>query len=352
MKRFFSQPDWAELSRKAYHRRRRRDRRAVAQYAHQSVLAEARRSRAARIHNAPEHILKAPAVFCLVENTSAVIEYFEEVGVTTDRGHNVLLDFRDVNVLAPDAVVLLISRIRDRRSTHGMRVRVAKPSQPDAKRLWNDSGIREHVRLAEGDEEEWPEPRGRIITKRRFRAEPEDAAFLKDFAEQRLASSSDVWPGVQTILLECMTNTFNHAEGARREQKNVAHEPWWAGVYCDKAHEIAKFTFLDNGIGILESIRLKRVQEAFRWAGFINNAEALKMVFAGEVPSTTGLHYRGEGLPTIREVLASDSEVDRVIVVTNDVRADLGEGSYEMLQTPFRGTMVYWEKKGTWQPKF
>jgi hypothetical protein len=352
MKRRFSLPTWSQFSRNAYHRRRRREEREVARRAHQSVLAEARRSRAARIHSAPEQILRAPSHFCLVDNTEAVIDYFEQVSVSTDRGHNVLLDFREVETLAPDAVVLLISQIRDRRLTHAMRVRVAKPAQPEAKRLWNDSGIREHVRLAEADDEEWPEPRGRIITKRRFRAEPEDAAFLKDFAEQRLAPSFDVWPGVQTILLECMTNTFNHAEGARREQRNVTHEPWWAGVYCDKAHQVAKFTFLDNGIGILESIKLKRMQEVFRWAGFIDNAEALKQVFSGQVPSTTGLHYRGEGLPTIREVLITDGEVDRVVVVANDVRVDLGADTYQVLQMPFRGTMVYWEKKGTWQPGF
>jgi hypothetical protein len=291
-------------------------------------------------------------MFCLVENTKELIAFIDRIGAVTQSVSNVVLDFRDVEVLGPDAVVLLISRIRDRSLTHGMRVRVIKPSHATPKRLWNDSGIREHIKLAEGDEEEWPQPRGRIITKRKYRAEPDDAEFLKSFAEQRLSPEMDAWPGVQTILLECMTNTFNHAEGARREQRTETHEPWWAGVYCDKDTSTARFTFLDNGIGILESIRLKGVHETLRRLGVVSNADAMRQLLAGKVPSTTGLRYRGEGLPSIQEILVEEGEVDRVVIIANDVRADLVTDQFEVLPKPFRGTMVYWEKKGTWQPGY
>ena len=280
------------------------------------------------------------------------MKFFDTVSGVTESDKNVVLDFRDSSVVAPDGIVLLISRIRDRRLTHDMRIRVNAPSAPAPRRLWNDSGIREHVQLAQSDDEDWPEPRGRIITKRRYKAEPEDAVFLKNFAEQRLASKPNAWPGVQTILLECMTNTFNHAEGARVEQKTETHEPWWAGVYCDKENEVARFTFLDNGIGILESVRLKWAQEVLRRMGIVSNTEAMRQLLAGQVASTTGLPYRGEGLPSIREVLVAEQAVERIVIIANDVWVDIGSADYRLLPAPFPGTMVYWEKKGTWQAGF
>ena len=56
-------------------------------------------------------------------------------------------------------------------------------------------------------------------------------------------------------LVECMTNTHNHAKCMEvpkpthlANRKKKEHEEWMAGVMCDDG--IAHFAFVDQGVGI------------------------------------------------------------------------------------------------------
>jgi hypothetical protein len=185
-----------------------------------------------------------------------------------------------------------------------------------------------------------------------LKTEPEAALMLRRFAALHIEPEHDAdWLSVQTVLLECMTNTFNHSRGQSKLQRHESKEPWYAAVYCDEAAAAAKFSFLDHGVGILASIR-----ENPRWFEFLkmktrSAASVLKAVMEGEISSATGLSHRGEGLPEMRRIVVDDHELDRFVIITNRVVADVYAGTYHMMVEEFPGTFLYWEKQGKWRVK-
>ncbi len=68
----------------------------------------------------------------------------------------------------------------------------------------------------------------------------------------------------------------------------------------------------------------------------------LRALLEGKIPSSTGQPYRGRGLPSIyRSCL--DGKIQRLIIVTNDVRADATLGSFSSLPAELQGVLLYWE---------
>jgi hypothetical protein len=72
------------------------------------------------------------------------------------------------------------------------------------------------------------------------------------------------------------------------------------------------------------------------------NTKLLRQILGGQIESATGLAYRGKGLPRIRRFL-DDGKISRLVIVANDVYADVGADDFRVLQEPFKGTLVYWE---------
>ena len=120
------------------------------------------------------------------------------------------------------------------------------------------------------------------------------ASALIRFSAEKLFGEPLKLKGVYTTLIECMNNTINHATMDEDDK-----EVWWATVYFDEERKIAFFNFLDNGVGILESLDLKWHNDLKLMTGLKNNADILREVLEGKIGSRIGLSYRGKGLPEI-----------------------------------------------------
>jgi len=228
-------------------------------------------------------------------------------------------------------------------------MRASRPKNPEPRRIWNDSGLTDIFQST--DSEELPEPRGKIIMRSMVETNPEAALFLREFAQQYVTLENETeWLSIQTILLEGMANTVNHADGSSGEERHQSGEPWYAAVYCDEVTSSAKFTFLDTGVGILQSLRKKPPLRDRLLMSTTSSHGVLRKVLEGEITSSTGLKHRGEGLPEIRTIAAFDGEVDRLVIVTNDVFADVTATQFSTLPVDFHGTVIYWEKIGRWKP--
>lgn len=346
MKRLLSEAAWSQQTKRVQRRIRRRQ--------HASLLAAqatlASKTRHTIRLNAPEELISAPSNFSLITNPEEVIRFFDRVRATTQSRKNVRLDFRDIESLAPDAIAFMIARCRRSKARNYMHVHATKPTQPSLRKIWNDSGLTDVFRSSDGDEV--LERRGRILTQSMIKADPNAALALRQFAAEHIKLDNEShWLSVQTVLIECMTNTFNHATGQSRYQRHMSDEPWYAAVYCDEDAGSAKFSFLDNGVGIIENLRQKPFYK--RWFEGLGSPDArvLRNLLRRKIASATGLKHRGEGLPEIRTIVQVDHEIEKFVIVTNRVVADVSAGTYLMIDADFQGTFLYWEKPGEWRKK-
>ena len=62
----------------------------------------------------------------------------------------------------------------------------------------------------------------------------------------------------------------------------------------------------------------------------------------GKVPSTTGLSYRGKGLPSIYRA-QERGHLKSLVIIANDVYANIAADDYHSLKENFPGTLIYWE---------
>jgi hypothetical protein len=165
-------------------------------------------------------------------------------------------------------------------------------------------------------------------------------------------ASSTIWgqkrtcKGLQRTLLELMQNTNNHADINKKGEKH-----WWLSVNHDKPNKKVSFIFIDYGVGIFESLKHKPNDN--KWFGWFekiknrlvygDNPEIFKLLLEGQMHLTvTGQHFRGKGLPGIREVL-SRNQISNLRIISNNVFSDVANEKYIRLNEEFSGTFVTWE---------
>jgi hypothetical protein len=143
-----------------------------------------------------------------------------------------------------------------------------------------------------------------------------------------------------------MANTRNHASGRNEHKKWQAikkrpPELWWATVYADTGRKKICFTFVDTGVGIFRSVRIGTVRRIYEFvSGGSNDPEILRDMLLGRVPSSTRLSFRGKGLPYINR-LAMERRISSLVIVANDVYANVNSGVFEKLHAPFHGTLSF-----------
>jgi len=154
-----------------------------------------------------------------------------------------------------------------------------------------------------------------------------------------------VYKGLQRSLVELMQNSFNHASPIKEGEKH-----WWLSVNVSQMQKRAAFSFIDYGVGIFESLNGKSEgSKWFNWKSLMNlfnsetNAEILKMILDGDLHKTvTGKHYRGKGLPGIKEAMDRNL-ISNLYIITNNVFANVSANNYITLPNNFEGTFVYFE---------
>lgn len=114
--------------------------------------------------------------------------------------------------------------------------------------------------------------------------------------------------------------------------------------FGDHVRRIVCYSFVDTGVGIFKSVQVRALQRIFKLIGITNNAELLKDILNGGMPSRTGLAYRGKGLPKIYKA-ARNGDLKSLYIVSNNVFADIERSVFIELKTPFQGTLYYWESE-------
>ena len=146
--------------------------------------------------------------------------------------------------------------------------------------------------------------------------------------------------GVFRTLVEVITNTHNWADA----EKEGTHK-WWLLVEHDHENKIVRFSFIDNGIGVLESINKRAYKQGLKesLSSYLkNNAEILMDVLNGKIKSRTGLSFRGKGLPAIYKAFKGNY-FSNFTFITNNVSLNLQTNQNAELEHDFSGTFFYFE---------
>ena len=170
-----------------------------------------------------------------------------------------------------------------------------------------------------------------------------DAKLAHEIVE-RVCSMAAVpyHPVSYSNLIECMTNTNNHAgkPGSIR---------WRVMATCDPAARVVRFVFADPGDGICRTAMRRFVQvgsDAVLLETLLDpKTNGFRKLLAGAPYKTrTGKPGRGRGLRKIAQSFQR-GHLRRIVVAANRGYTELGgtTTSKELPKPGFRGTLLYWD---------
>ena len=280
--------------------------------------------------------IRAPANFSLVDNPQEMSSLLQQIRTAAAERQYIKMDLSGIGALTPDGIAVFTSQIARQRN---LVISGNVPKDPQLKDIFIRSGFYKYV-TTEGQLPTRPD-QGLIQTQGSELVEPTTANRLVEFAAKKLGMDSGRYKAAYRALIECMSNTHQHAA-----DQAVASRPrperWWATVFCPEADDRACFTFIDWGVGIVKSLQLKPEWRLLRPFLGSSHDKTLKGVLEGTVNSRTGQTFRGKGLPGINAAAAKE-RISNVVIISNRAYANVSTREFRTILTPFTGTFVYWE---------
>jgi hypothetical protein len=284
-----------------------------------------------RVHNSFVNA-KAPTNFSFIENTEEVLLFLTELKFLFRNNKNVLIDLKDITNLTNDAIVLLLSVVKNPRIVNGVTVKGNYPDNEKLRKIFIESGV---FNKANGKDDEH---KNYILTRRNKKAEGGIASELIKRASIVVFGQEARCPGVYRALMESMANTCYHAK-----PEHIGQETWWITVYHDKVDNHVSFAFIDLGVGIFRSSKMNNFKiQAASLFGLSDNIDILKEIISGRKLSSTKIPYRGKGLPNIYKGIERNY-YSNLKIISNDVKADLSKNLFVKLKNEFKGTFIYFE---------
>ena len=286
-----------------------------------------------------------PLEFSFIENTAQCIEAIEKIQNCLKIKKRVSLKLKNVQKITDDAIVVLMSIIREFQLAN-IDLVADKPVSEDVCKKIEQSGIKNHVGGSVTVSKSVN--RNGIYCSYSKKVQPKLSHNLIGQAAETIWGKKFSCPKVQRVLIECMANTHAHANPQKNE-----HHSWWLSISHDEENKRVSFSFVDYGIGICESIGRQKDNARFKilfnkvLGKYKTNAEIFKSIMEGELRESrkgtgTGEKNRGNGLPSILTAMKKN-DIANVKIITNNVFADLFNNNYVLIDKQFRGTFVYWE---------
>lgn len=290
--------------------------------------------------------VRAPEILSFIDNPKGVVEFIVDLKNQFDKKKKVFVVLKNAKNISYDAIVVLLS-IMVRFKAHKIEFNGDFPEDYNAKKTLTQSKFFDYLyknfkiedRYSLGQESS-------IYTHAWKNVDSELGSEIIRNASKTVWGDERRCQGVQRTLIELMLNTNNHADDSKKGEKH-----WWISVHHDKANNKVTFAFIDFGVGVFSSLNNKRqnskffgvVEQLKAMFKFGNNAELLRLILNGTLHKTaTGKPYHGKGLPGINKVLER-KQISNLIIITNDVYANVEKGDFQIIPKSFSGTFVYWE---------
>jgi hypothetical protein len=284
----------------------------------------------------PFQKLIAPPNFSLIENTDEVLKYFSEAEEMFKFKDNVEFDISKVKVLTAPTIAFLVANVNNTKIVRGAKIKGNAPIKPELAELFINSGFYDFVT-------------SRVSTKKKdgdLLHREKDTFVVGEVArDATLAGMKNTFGEEKTfdplynIITECMANTNNHAN-----LDNKGKCDWWLYVYNDPISSTTSYSFLDLGVGIFESKKIKGYVRNFLKESFHSNLDMVDKLLNGQIETRMikDRAIRGKGIPEIVGY-AKMPEFKVFYIITNDVKIDVKAMKAKQLSYGLNGTFLYWE---------
>ena len=285
----------------------------------------------------------APQCFSFISNTDETIMFFHDIirfiSSPINHGKSVFVDMSDVTEITIDALMYLLAIINNiaKRTKNNCKFSGNIPKMPSLRKLFHESGFYDHVRYYGDDRIKKSTDLIRIVSGKHV--DPNTAGLISDFIFEKSNVPVKKYSYIYKILLEFMSNTFKHAY---EENAFIKESRWYCFTEYDGIDTIT-FTFLDTGYGIPSTVR-KRFLEKFDLLKIKDDAHYVVSALNGDFRTSTGLPYRGKGLPKIKEICQREDIIDmRIITNKADVMISKTGLTKKVLSESVKGTIYYWK---------
>ena len=272
------------------------------------------------------------------EEVLRFIALLKELGKTEDI---INIRLHKVTDIGEGAIGMLLSVMKEL-TIAGIALRGEKPSNTAAKNKLEMSGFFKYMRGYISPEN--LKTKNIIIHTGNITTSQEELEPEMPKAMETVWGISGRCPELFGVIGEMLRNSCDHAF---QEDNNVS---WHLGLSHIEKENAVKFSFVDNGVGIIkkyyEDNNWQKVKDHFK-----SNATILENAYKDGIVSQTGLPWRGEGLPTIYE-LYTDNIITNLVVITNNVYLDFDKQKFEEIKVPFSGTYYFWKINNSCTPAY
>lgn len=287
--------------------------------------------------------IDAPSCLSMIENTDGTLSFISQLEDALSKHEKVFVVLKHVDKIASGAIVVLLSIMMKFRANQ-IGFNGDYPKNKNARQYLIASGFFNKLYQQNGDALSIESQHG-IFTHANKVVDSNLSDRLITKVSKLIWGEPYRCPGVQKVYIELMQNTNNHAS---LHGSNEHH--WYTTVTFNKEKNKASFSFIDYGVGIIESINKNEKGKFWNYLSKIknilhpqNNGDFLRLLLDGSIHKTaTGKYYRGKGLPGIYKAF-KDNKISNLVVITNDAFADCLNGTYRTLSTKLVGTYVSWE---------
>jgi len=274
---------------------------------------------------------KPPMVFSLKENTNATIIFINNLKKLEDTKQRIYINMKEVHKLTGATIALLLSVVNEF-SSKGIKIIGSKPKNKEARKILELSGFFDHMN---GEIEYSTEVNSNTIIEQDSKSvQPQRTAKIVRSAMKTITGTEQRNKKLQGLFIEFMANSINHGFPDNKNKK------WILSSSHFKKENYVSFSFIDNGVGILETIN-KKTKHKLK-AFFKGDQDLLMSAFKGDIGSRTGLTFRGKGLPFILKKLEENS-ISNLFILTNNVILDFENKNFIQIDTTYRGTFYYFE---------
>jgi len=290
--------------------------------------------------------ISAPINFSFIDDPESTIKFLIKLENLYLKGRSVFVDLNDLKSLDHSAVTVLVSVMFSFKS-RSIPFNGNFPKKKELAQKLINSGFFKYLGKPIGNKIEYSIGKeNQIFARANKEVNSELGLIVMAEASSTIWGTNRICKGLQRTLLELMQNTNNHAD---LTEKGAKH--WWLSVNHNKENKSVSFYFVDYGIGIFESLKSKPAKN--KWFGWLekiktklvhgSDDEILELLLNGDMHMTvTGHHFRGKGLPGIKEV-QDRNQISNLKIISNNVFADVTKSNYYRLSNEFSGTFVTWE---------
>lgn len=275
--------------------------------------------------------MKLPTVFSLRENTVETIQFINNLKELKNTNRRIYLNMKKVEEISNSTIALLLSVVNDF-TAKGKKVIGSKPNKSKPKRILELSGFFDYMNGSIFYESEVNS--NTIVEQSNKSVEPQTTAKLVRSAMKTVTGTEQRNKKLQGLFIELMANSINHGFPNNERKK------WIVSTSHYKKEKYVSFSFIDNGVGILQTLNQKIGRKVVTI--FKGKQDLLQSAFKGDIGSRTGYSFRGKGLPFIKDKYDTN-RISNLFILTNNVILDYKNNKFYEIPIPYSGTFYYFE---------